>query len=188
MLLLSKPMVAGSAALALIAAGGGYALAASSRNTITVCVRHRGGTLYEARRCAAHDAKLTWNKQGPPGPFPATLPSGRTLTGDYRTDFTSSADVTDTQSFTFPLASKPAVHFVGIDATAPAQCPGTATDPKAARGNLCVYAALGSVSATAVLIINPETNFEPDASPRGFTVAMAFSGSFSTGSWAVTGP
>jgi len=126
--------------------------------------------------------------QGPPGPFVATLPSGKTLTGDYRTTSEDGVFVADTQSFAFPLASKPSVNFVGIGATPPAQCPGTASSPKAMPGNLCLYATEGSISATAVNIFNPETNEGPDASPRGFSVADADSDTFSTGSWAVTAP
>ena len=126
--------------------------------------------------------------QGPPGPFVATLPSGKTLTGDYRTTSVGGVFVADTQSFAFPLASNPTVHFVGIGATPPAQCPGTASSPKAAPGSLCVYATEGSISATAVNIFNPETNEGPDASPRGFSVADTDSDTFSTGSWAVTAP
>jgi hypothetical protein len=178
-------------------------------------VHHKGGALYIARKCARHDARITWGVagkvgaqgqpgamglhgpagqpgaqgiQGPPGPFPATLPSGMTLTGDYRTTSASGNFVSDTQSFAFAVASKPSVHFVGIGATPPAQCSGTVSSPEAAPGNLCVYAALGSTSATAVEIINPETNFTPDASPRRFSVAMTPSDSFSAGSWAVTAP
>ena len=117
-----------------------------------------------------------------------TVPSGKTLTGDYFASSESGSSFDDTQSFAFPLASKPAVHFVGIGATAPPQCPGTASNPQATAGNLCVYAVLGSVSATAVLIVNPETDLTPDASPRGFRVTMNVSPSFSTGSWAVSAP
>jgi hypothetical protein len=52
----------------LLAAGGGYALASGSNGgTITVCVSHHGGALYKAKRCAKHDKKLTWNKQGQQG-------------------------------------------------------------------------------------------------------------------------
>ena len=126
--------------------------------------------------------------QGPPGPFVATLPSGKTVTGDYLTTSASGNFVSDTQSFAFPLASKPSVHFVGFGATPPPQCPGTVTSPKAAPGNLCLYEAEGSLSATAVNISNPETNSGPDASPRGFTVTISESDTFSTGSWAVTAP
>ena len=64
---LSKLAAALGAAALLIAAGGGYALASSSGGTITACVRHNGGTLYEASKCAKHDSTLRWSKQGPQG-------------------------------------------------------------------------------------------------------------------------
>jgi hypothetical protein len=120
---------------------------------------------------------------------PVTLARGKTLTGDYRTSYlTRDAIVTDTQSFAFPLASAPTVHFVGIGASPPAQCPGTATNPHATPGNLCVYAAAGDVSPTAVSISNPEADLAPFASPRGFTASETNIPSFSSGSWAVTAP
>ena len=202
-------------ALVVAASGGAYAAVKNSPPTISACVHHKGGELYVAHKCARHDKRLRWDVtgprgiqgeqgvmglqgaagqpggrgiQGPPGPFVATLPSGKTLTGDYRTTSEGGVFVADTQSFAFPLASKPSVHFVGIGATPPAQCPGTASNPKAAPGNLCVYATEGSISATAVNIFNPETNEGPDASPRGFSIADADSDTFSTGSWAVTAP
>jgi hypothetical protein len=120
---------------------------------------------------------------------PVSLARGKTLTGDYRTSFPrGDVIVTDTQSFAFPLASAPAVHFVGIGSSRPAQCPGTATNPQATPGNLCLYAAAGDVSPTAVSISNPEANLAPSASARGFTASETDTPSFSTGSWAVTGP
>jgi hypothetical protein len=33
-----------------------------------VCVNHKGGSLYRAKKCAKADRKLSWEKQGPPGP------------------------------------------------------------------------------------------------------------------------
>jgi hypothetical protein len=122
-------------------------------------------------------------EQGPAGPFPTSLPSGKTLTGVYRTDVASMIALEDTESFAYPLASPPTVHFVGIGTTAPAGCPGTASDPKATPGDLCVCAALGAIGANVVEISDPETNL-PGASARGFTIA----GKTSSGSWAVTAP
>jgi hypothetical protein len=52
----------------LLAGGGGYALATTSGGTVTVCVSHKGGTLYKAKKCANIDKKLSWNKVGPQGP------------------------------------------------------------------------------------------------------------------------
>jgi hypothetical protein len=59
------PLVLGVIAVVIAAAGGAYA--ANSGGTITVCVHHNGGGLYEAKKCAKHDANLRWNAQGPPG-------------------------------------------------------------------------------------------------------------------------
>jgi hypothetical protein len=75
----SKPATALGAAALLILGGGAYALASSNGRTITVCVHHKGGTLYLARKCARHDKTLSWNKQGAPGPIGpqgATGPQG----------------------------------------------------------------------------------------------------------------
>jgi hypothetical protein len=59
-------LVLGVTALAIAAAGGAYA-ASSGGGAITVCVSHKGGTLYKAKKCKRHDKKLSWNKQGPAG-------------------------------------------------------------------------------------------------------------------------
>ncbi len=64
------------AAIALLLAGGGYALA-SSRGTITVCVHKADHGLYTGR-CAKGDNKLTWNKTGPRGPVGARGQTGAT--------------------------------------------------------------------------------------------------------------
>jgi hypothetical protein len=64
------PLVA--IAAILIAGGGAYALASSRGSTITVCVNHKHGTLYKAKKCSRRDKKLSWNKQGRTGPRGAT--------------------------------------------------------------------------------------------------------------------
>lgn len=69
-------IAAASAAVLLVVGGGAYAVASSTSNTITVCVRHNGGTLYKAKRCAKRDRKLSWNKQGPAGPRGPQGPQG----------------------------------------------------------------------------------------------------------------
>jgi hypothetical protein len=50
----------------LLAAGGGYAIAAGS-GKINACVHGGSRTIYTAP-CKKKDAKLSWNVQGPPGP------------------------------------------------------------------------------------------------------------------------
>lgn len=67
--------VAALSIIAVVAAGGGYALASGS-GTITVCVSHKGGALYKASKCKKHDNKLSWNQKGPQGPTGATGAQG----------------------------------------------------------------------------------------------------------------
>jgi hypothetical protein len=88
----------------------------------------------------------------------------------------------DVETFAYPLASPPAPHFIGINAQAPPECPGTGSNPRALPGNLCVYAVLGASTPNAVEISSPETNL-PGASVRGFQAV----GTTSSGTWAVTG-
>lgn len=56
----------GAAALALLIAGGGYAMAGAS-GTVQACIHKHGHGLYVGR-CARHDTKMSWSIQGPPGP------------------------------------------------------------------------------------------------------------------------
>jgi len=63
---LSKLALALAFAALLIVGGGAYALGSSRSQTITVCVKHKGGTLYQSRRCAKRDGKLSWNAQDRP--------------------------------------------------------------------------------------------------------------------------
>jgi hypothetical protein len=90
--------VAAAGILVALIASGGYALASGgSSKKITVCVSHKGGTLYKAKRCAKHDKKLTWNKQGiqgvpgqpggtgPQGPGATTLVYNATATASSPT-------------------------------------------------------------------------------------------------------
>jgi hypothetical protein len=83
---------------------------------------------------------------GQPGPFPAELPSGKTLTGVYSVSgvATAAGQYSDMPiSFGFRFASAPTVVTVGINDTAQqataAGCPGTAADPNADPGKICLY-------------------------------------------------
>jgi hypothetical protein len=66
---LSNSATAVAVAALVLVSGGAYALGSSSGGglTITVCVSHKGGALYQARKCASRDRKLSWNEQGPQG-------------------------------------------------------------------------------------------------------------------------
>ena len=65
-------------ALVIAASGGAYAAVRVSSPTISACVRHRGGGLYTAHRCARGDARVAWNVTGPRGPSGETGARGAT--------------------------------------------------------------------------------------------------------------
>jgi hypothetical protein len=81
--------------------------------------------------------------QGPAGPLVSTLPPGATLRGMYswadRTGPAGSYRPVVSLSYQFPLASSPTINVIAVGGASTAACPGTAANPQAAPGNLCVY-------------------------------------------------
>ncbi len=121
--------------------------------------------------------------QGPP----ATLPSGKTLTGTYAASDRNqgfSATAWAAISFPFPLASPPTMGYVSGATTTP-ECQGSAADPKAAPGYLCIY----RIKETASPAIFAPSGVAGVAGKTGvilvFNSADTASGS---GGWAVTAP
>lgn len=86
-------------------------------------------------------------KEGSPWTAGGTLPAGKTETGTWAfTAAENAGKVLVPISFAIPLAKaleKERLHYVTFaeahEGTAPAECPGSAADPEAASGNLCVY-------------------------------------------------
>jgi hypothetical protein len=156
---------------------------------------------------------------GTPGTtgFTETLPSGKTLKGEWAL-VTSTPEKTvfevpgDAVSFNIPLAKAPAVHYINpsaMELTATGEqkstaCLGTAAEPTATAGNLCVYAAKESVSTQrrrqrilagmemGVSVSDIASHGGPNtASTYGFVVqavSLESSNAFAAGSWAVTAP
>ena len=124
--------------------------------------------------------------QGEPGPFLATLPSGKTLKGHYHIETDGSSLPADTgagYSYAFPLASTPVGHFIADGTTPPSQCPGTVSNPEAAPGNLCVYEGPNHTNDTVQIGSNS------DQFGFGLLVSQTASASYwSIGAWAVTAP
>ena len=126
-----------------------------------------------------------------PDPVPATLPSGKTLRGVYAAAVTggqNDSSIARTPiSFPIPLSAAPAVVYVASGTAPPPQCPGSANEPRAAAGTLCVYeaAATGTVSFVGVFDPVQGQNFR---STRFGTVAFVNgqSGAAVRGTWAVT--
>lgn len=208
-LVTSRPLAAAATGIAvLLIAGGGYALAGSG-GSISVCVHRHGGALYQARRCARRDGRLTWSVQGPrgprgiqgvagaagaPGPITGTLPHGVTLKGAYDINqpVAAAGQAASTSiSFGLQLASAPTVHYIKAGAAVPTGCSGTASNPGAASGNLCIFeAASANGSAGEVDPLNPVSGSPNTATVFGAAVSVVSGapGAFATyGTWAVTG-
>lgn len=112
--------VALSAAALFCAIGGGAYAAASSNNTVTVCVKHSGGELYQAKKCAKHDKKLSWNEKGvagstgavgaagapgAPGTPGAAGPGAKLISADVAAGSSSTGTIDGTWTYTLTCAS-----------------------------------------------------------------------------------
>lgn len=135
---------------------------------------------------------------GPAGPFPSgNAPRGATIRGTYaareRYDGGSVAAF-DSISFGFQLESAPVAHYIKIGATPPVTCPGTASNPQASPGHLCVYESLyssGGAESGERDVFNPAspTGSSGAASRWGAAVRAEGTNQASVfGVWAVTAP
>jgi hypothetical protein len=97
-------------------------------------------------------------------------------------------DVSASISFNIPLKEAPAVHVIKPEATPPAGCSGTVTEPQAEPGNLCVFTTFEqNVKATGPFVFSPETG--EGAGKAGavmFVPAAAAGGIAAAGDWVVT--
>jgi hypothetical protein len=123
-----------------------------------------------------------------------TLPEGTTIRGFYDIEWT--ADVAEDYqaqpiSFGYALQSEPVAHYIAVGETAPAECPGTAQNPQAAPGHLCVY----EFFAKNIDTFNSEyvcgLEYCPAAERSGASLSVrSAAAGFATvrGQWAVTAP
>jgi hypothetical protein len=134
---------------------------------------------------------------GPAGPFPTgNLPSGATVRGNFfmtGVAAASGSQAVDSLSFVYPLASAPTPHFIDAGTAPPAGCPGTADDPKAAAGQLCIYEKTisGPVGARDVCGLDVGGSSCPGSNRWGAGVYELSTGTGrfqSYGTWAVTAP
>jgi hypothetical protein len=106
--------------------------------------------------------------RGEPGPFPATLPSGKSLSGYLEILADTTPITTESASFAFPLSAAPSPHFITSGESTPAGCTGDSTDPGAEPGNLCIFV-LESSNIGEAGETGPEGGDEV-TDPRGFAV------------------
>lgn len=125
-------------------------------------------------------------QQGEPGPFPATLPVGKTMTGLYALSGRHEENYAFplvTISYPFRLAVAPGVTFLDVGELPSPTCPGDVDDPKAVSGHLCIYQ---SVNRTGVTLVNISGNAGKIGA--AFSVLAPQGDEFEVvGSWAVTG-
>ncbi|HWY18938.1 MAG TPA: hypothetical protein VNY27_09550 [Solirubrobacteraceae bacterium] len=152
--------------------------------------------------------------EGSPWTAGGTLPSGKTLTGDWVMSGNPTGtgapfgSITTSVSFGIPLAASPVVKYVkapteeeeelGKFPTAPAGCTGNATEPGAEKGHLCVFARSEnnnnppSICSMAKALIQCLTGNSPtEADKSGFIIAAndkAPGFMALEGTWAVTAP
>jgi Collagen triple helix repeat (20 copies) len=125
-------------------------------------------------------------EKGEPGSLVTTLPSGQTLKGvySYAGFYKEGFRPTDAISYQIPLASRPTANIVGVSSPPTTPCPGSATNPEAEPGDLCLYQTKNS-SGTELEVL-----FEANGKYGATLFALIPEGkSFEfDGSWAVTAP
>jgi hypothetical protein len=125
---------------------------------------------------------------GPPGVTGAVggvLPSGATLRGIYRADASVSPAEQTVLSFGYLLATKLTEEVVGTSGTPTAHCKGTAANPTAAPGYVCIYATLGTTVNSNIIVYDMETTFGGQTGHTGMVIYTS-NGAWSQGTWAAT--
>lgn len=153
---------------------------------------------------------------GPPGPAGGALPANVTLRGSLRLGNGTGSTVNNLFATTgigfggYILRERPVVNLVPplfANIPAPPACPGTASAPEAAPGNLCIYlVTISPSSGGSVTVTDPGTDttalqfsvdtktIKPVGDGRGGRVGFGIShsvpvtsGILTAGTWAVTG-
>jgi hypothetical protein len=203
-----RRFVFAATALAVLLGGGAFALASipDGSGVLHGCYTTKDGSLRLidtdlGQSCTTKEHSVSWNEAGPPGPAgiaSTTLPSGATLRGlfvaDQWTDTPISAGAlvaVTTISFPLSLSSPPVPHYLAPGDATSTDCPGSASDPEAAPGQLCVYAS-SSPSTAFNVFANPADYANGPTSAYG--TELIFHNNATTnitqagGSWAVTAP
>lgn len=118
------------------------------------------------------------------------LPFGTTIRGVWAINGDAGDLVWQGYSFGYRLAFDPVPHFIPAGTIPPAACDGTASNPQADPGHLCVYEAPDNVGGNPDFdcVFDGKTDDCGTADRSGFAISQFGSGSdwFSGGTWAVT--
>lgn len=122
------------------------------------------------------------------------LPSGSTIRGSYTTVFTAAgagAAGSSAITFGYTLGSVPTVHFIPVGGVAPAACPGSAANPTAQAGHLCVYETYAeNVSSPCVAQTGPTwlCGVGDRFGASVYATSLGAGRAATVGAWAVTAP
>ena len=124
--------------------------------------------------------------QGEPGPFPGTLPTGKTIRGHYSMSAKATAVsdfASDNISFGFKFATPPTLVKVASGGS-DANCPGNNDNPGANPGFLCVFQSGFQANHTGIQSIDG-----PDEFGISLFIWSSAAGMFwDYGTWAATSP
>jgi hypothetical protein len=165
-------------AVALLAAG----LAIGVTMTATPAMSHVGGTVSHL-----------WNTHIKPKADARYVKKSaiKTIQGNYAGGAVAASandDAWENISWGFDLGTAPQEHYIPDGGVPPAECPGTAENPQAAPGHLCVFESF-SVNLASVTIFTGTTGGTGQASRWGaglWIQSTAAGNFFSYGTWAVT--
>jgi Collagen triple helix repeat (20 copies) len=125
-------------------------------------------------------------EQGPAGPAETSLPPGKTETGVWSLAIPGgSPQGTYRVNFSFPLRVGAGIEGSNPEANDPEACPGSADEPKAARGHFCVYVSeegFENLQFTGGLPVD----LGQDGRILGFENEVPAQNAEAYGSWAVT--
>ncbi len=126
--------------------------------------------------------------KGEPWSPNSQLPSGATETGSWAAEIGENQSRSVSLSFPIQLAGE--LEAADVHIAPNAACPGSAKEPKATPGNLCVYVGFNSGSkAKAEAIFNPAADSITPGAATGGAVLLVYSPESEArayGTWAVT--
>jgi hypothetical protein len=119
--------------------------------------------------------------QGPAGPFPeGDMPAGRTIYGRFAIAGLPGAEPMDSISYTYRMSAALTPHV--ITGIVPPGCSGTAANPGAAPGHLCVFVLENLFMSTPAVFDSGRTG------AAIWSDAEHPDGGFVLGTWAATSP
>jgi hypothetical protein len=186
---------AGAAGTAGTAGTNGISVTSVESKTKAIGPCQQGGSEFVAASGTTYACN---GKDGETG-FTKTLPKGQTETGAWFLQMAEAPGIKGFAgtaiSFNIPLEAaltESQVFYIEPGATAPPQCPGSAEEPKAAEGDLCVYANVQEeLLPNAIGVIHdpsmPLGNVK-GASRNGAILVLKqeTEGGYADGAWAVT--